>query len=394
VSLLVKLVLINTFVIGVGMLVVWLSIDILAADYATRLMHEFAILPAGIHWVFLSTVHRYLMWSALVALGLAALFSFLMTRQVLRPLRQMREVAATIAAGDCSRRVTVETHDEIAQLADDLNRMAESLQRIEQFRRNLVADVAHELRTPLTNMRGYLEGLIDGVVAPDAKTLAVLQEETLRLVALVEDLLRLSDADAGAQALQPREVDAAETVGASLRLIAPRIDEKALRVQNDLRPGTWRVRADPDKLVQIVHNIMDNAVRYTPHGGAVRIGGRRENADTARFTFTNDCDAPPAGDFALCFERFYRGEKSRSRDYGGAGIGLAIVKTLVEAHGGQVGGQVLGDRGVEVWFTLPVTKAENGKRKAESPPQHSKWAAPTTQNQPRITLMARMGKPT
>ena len=353
VSILVKVVLINVFVVGVGMLVVWLSIDILAADYAMRLMHEFGIVPAGLHWVFLSTVHRYVMWSALVAMGLATLFSFLMTRQVLRPLRQMRDVAAAIAAGDCSRRVRVRTHDEMGVLADDLNRMAESLERVEQFRRNLVADVAHELRTPLTNMRGYLEGMLDGVVPPDARNLAVLQDETLRLVALVEDLLRLSDADAGAQTLQPREIDAAEAVAASLRLIAPRVDEKTLRVGTSLVPGVFRVRADPDKLAQVIHNVMDNAVRYTPRGGTVRIDGRAEADGRVRLTFVNDCDAPPPGDFALYFERFYRGEKSRSRDLGGAGIGLAIVKTLVEAHGGQVGGRA--DEGrVEVWFTLPA----------------------------------------
>ena len=183
-----KLFSINLLVIGVTIAVIWLAIDYLAADYLSVLMKKYNVPHNMTHQMFLDAVHRYLVWASLVALAATMLFSFFLTRQVLRPLSQMTAITAQLAAGQYTERVQIATQDEVGQLGEAFNRMADSLERIEQLRRRLVSDVAHELRTPLTNVRGYLEALRDGVVEPSTETFEMLYEETLRLVKLVEAL--------------------------------------------------------------------------------------------------------------------------------------------------------------------------------------------------------------
>ena len=352
VSLGLKLMLTNLFVICFGMLVVWLAMDILTADFTTQLMSEFNVLPARMHWLFLSTVHRYLMWSALAAVGIAALFSFLMTRHVLRPLRDMRSVAERVAKGDYSCRTTSATRDEIGQLADDLNRMAESLQRIEALRKDMVTDVAHELRTPLTNMRGYIEGLVDGVVTADKENFELLQEECLRLAKLVDNLLQLAEVDAASLTFSPTMVDLLKMIEDTSHLVHSRLEAKHLSLDIRIEEAVHHIRADHDKLTQILINLIENAVCYASPEGSIVIAAKQESQGI-RITFTNDVDSDPDTDFTMVFERFYRGEKSRSRQYGGAGIGLSIVKELVNLHGGEVGASADTEH-VSVWFTLPA----------------------------------------
>jgi signal transduction histidine kinase len=348
--------LINIVVIGVVVFVAWFSIDILAADYVTTLMKEFNILPWETHRFFLVTLHQYLLRSSLIAVLLAGALSFLLIRRVLKPLSQMTDVTSKIASGDYSKRVSVTTRDEISQVAQALNRMADSLQQIEQLRKDMVANVAHELRTPLTNMRGYIEGLTDGVVPAAPENFELLQEETLRLVALVEDLLQLSKADAAMVTFQPAVVDLAELVDTSLDLFRSAINEKSLSIVKHIQKDATFVSADRDKLMQVIHNLVDNATRYTPQGGNIAITTYPRDG-AVRIEFANDCTDVSKEDMALIFERFYRGERSRSRKLGGSGIGLSIVRELVEMHGGEVGGDT--DSGqVRIWFDLPVRGGE------------------------------------
>jgi two-component system sensor histidine kinase BaeS len=194
-------------VIGVIILVIWLAIDQLAANYFMALMKKYEVSPTDIHQMFLTSIHYYLVWASLAALGLAFLLSFLLTRRVLRPLSQMSNITRDIAAGDFHARVDVVTQDEVGQLGLAFNRMADSLENIEQLRKNMVADVAHELRTPLTNLRGYLEALNDKVIEPSPQTLKMLQEENLRLVHLVESLQQLARADAARAYLKLEKLD-------------------------------------------------------------------------------------------------------------------------------------------------------------------------------------------
>ncbi len=350
-TLLWKLLGINALIIGFVIVLVWMAIDHLAAGYFMTLMEKYNISPTASHQMFLTSVHRYLTWASLGALVLAVAFSFFLMRRVLGPLRQMTRMTQRISSGDYSGQVPFTSRDEVGQLASAFNRMSESLRRIEELRKTMVIDVAHELRTPLTNIRGYLEALTDGVVPPNRETFALLQEEAMRLVHLVEDLLRLARADAAVGHLQPAEVSLEDIVLVELEAFRPHFEDKKIRIETDFTKEGLRVQADHEKLSQVVVNLLQNAWQYTPEEGTLRISTDWDGREV-KVIFANTGGELEAEDLPFIFERFYRGEKSRSREHGGAGIGLAIVKELVEAHKGHVGAEI--SRGeVRIWFSLP-----------------------------------------
>jgi signal transduction histidine kinase len=350
-----KLLGIHLLVIAFTMAVMWLVIDTLAAGYFVTLMEKYHISPEPAHAMFLNAVHRYLIWACLAALLLAVVLSFFLLRRVLAPLTRMTQITQEIAAGNFSVRVPAGRRDEIGRLARAFNRMAESLKEIESLRRSLMIDVAHELRTPLTNIRGYLEALNDGVLPPSKATFAMLQEETLRLVQLVEDVLRLARADAARQRLELKSVDLCRAVRRVVEALEHEWRRKKLRLDLQLPPEGVRVPADPDRIARVLRNLADNAARYTPPAGLVRIA-IQVDADAVRIDFVNSVDQLGPEDLPYIFERFYRGEKSRSRRHGGAGIGLAIVKQLVEAHGGEVGAALENGR-IRIHLSLPRPSA-------------------------------------
>ncbi|MCG6862292.1 MAG: HAMP domain-containing protein [Chromatiaceae bacterium] len=347
-----KLLGINIPVIAGVILVVWLAIDYLAAGYFTVLMNEYHISPDEANGIFLDAIHRYLLWASLCALGLAGALSFLLTRKVLRPLFQMMEVTGRLAAGDYGARVHVTSNDEIGQLGFAFNHMADSLRRIEQLRKTMVADAAHELRTPLTNIRGYLEALHDGVIPPSKATFSMLQLEILRLTKLSEDLLLLARADTAKRDIRRQSLSLRRLVEKVLDLNRPRFETKKLAIEVRISKDADRVVADRDKLLQVVTNLADNGWQYTPEGGHLVISTERTEAGI-RTTFANTGEAIAEEDIPFIFERFFRADKSRSREHGGAGIGLSIVKELVEAHGGQVGAASAAGEN-RIWFILPA----------------------------------------
>jgi signal transduction histidine kinase len=251
--------------------------------------------------------------------------------------------------------VPVTTQDEVGRLAAAFNRMAQSLQRIEQLRKTMIIDAAHELRTPLTNIQGYLEALVDGVVAPSKDTFDLLHEETLRLVHLVEDILRLAKADAARTDLHKAEINLSDLIVRVLQPFQHRFKNKEIRVETQFMDERRPLQADPEKLSQVITSLLENAWQYTPSGGSVRISTEVIPAKT-RVVFANTGGELAEEDLPFIFERFYRGEKSRSREHGGAGIGLAIVKELIEAHDGHVGAEISRSE-IRFWFTLPVQES-------------------------------------
>ncbi len=351
-TLLWKLLGINVLVIGSVIIIVWMAIDYLAAGYFMALMEKYNISPTSSQQMFVSAVHRYLIWASLAALLLAVVLSFLLTRKVLRPLRQMTTIAQKISTGDYSGRVPLVSGDEVGQLAASFNRMAESLHLVEGLRKTLMIDVAHELRTPLTNIRGYLEALIDGVAAPTRETFELLQEETMRLIHLLEDVLLLAKADAARTDLHKKEVSIRDLILQGLDIFRPQFESKTIRVETQLGKGADSVLADPDKITQVVTNLLQNACQYTPTGGSVRVYTEQALGEI-KVIFVNTGGELSQKDLPFIFERFYRGEKSRSRERGGAGIGLAIVKELIEAHDGRVGAEI-SDKEIRIWFSIPV----------------------------------------
>jgi signal transduction histidine kinase len=346
-----KLLAINLPVIGIVILVVWVAVDVLAADYFMELMKRYNIEPSDTHEMFVDSVHSYLIDASIVAAVLAALLSFLLTRTVLRPLSQMTDVTQRIASGDYSARVEVRSTDEVGRLGLAFNRMADSLEKVETLRRTMVVDLAHELRTPLTSLRGYLEAMDDGVVEPSTETLRILQDEIMRLVRLVENLNQLTKADAAKAYLQRQQVDLGVLIAQAIELDRFQFGSRGIDVETAMPNAPIEVNGDRDKLLQVLRNLTQNAWQYTPQGGRLRVDVEAE-ADQVTVSFTNRCHGIAEGDLPLIFERFYRVEKSRSRESGGAGIGLAIVKELVEAHGGTVGAALAGDD-IRFWFRLP-----------------------------------------
>lgn len=339
-------------VFAVFALLIWRAVDRLAADYLKALEVHFHVAPVDLHRQFLEAVHHDLLWGVLIALAVTLLFTYLLTSWVLRPLLQITAITKKVADGNYSERVKAISRYEGGQLADAFNHMADNLEKVERLRKNMVADISHELRTPLTNLRGYLEGLSDSVITPSPETFRMLEQEVLRLVSLVEDLQQLAKADAAEAFLDFQELSLHELLSQIMELYRPNFQDKEIDVQWRLEPDSDAVTADRDKLLQAIRNLADNAWKYTPRRGNVTISTQR-TANGIKTVFANSGTVIAAGDIPYLFERFFRGDRSRSRDAGGAGIGLAIVKEIIEAHGGTVGAES-DENGTRVWFSLPI----------------------------------------
>lgn len=298
---------------------------------------------------------------AVLAAGLLALASTaLLARRLLRPVEELTVIAREMGGGDLSRRAVVRSRDEIGELARTFNDMADGLQRIERLRRNTVDDVAHELRTPLTNIRGQLEALQDGLLPPDRAVIDSLHQETLLLQRIVDDLQELALAEAGQLRLEPQVLalrDEVERAAQPLFAVAaPAGPALSLAIAPDLT-----VRADPVRLGQILRNLLQNAVAHTPPGGTISVAAAAAGAGvdgggaagTVEVVVRDSGSGIPAADLPLIFERFYRGDRSRARATGGAGLGLAIARQLVQAHGGTIRAESRPGEGAAFHFTLP-----------------------------------------
>jgi signal transduction histidine kinase len=290
--------------------------------------------------------------AAIVVAGAASLaLAVVLARMLAHPLAEIGSAARRIAEGDYAARVPRTGPEELASLADSFNQMAESLADQERMRRDFIANAAHELRTPLTNLQGYLEALRDGVITADRATYESLHEEADRLVRLSRSLDALAEGDAATGPPAAREVDLGAAIRSAVELAGPAFERRAIAVELDL-PDRLPARASPDHLAQVLGNLVSNAARYTAEGGRVTIRAERRPSDVL-VSVSNTGDPIPADDLAHVFERFYRVEKSRDREHGGAGIGLAIVKQLVEASGGRVGAESR-DGSTRFWFSLPA----------------------------------------
>jgi len=256
--------------------------------------------------------------------------------------------------GDLTQRVEVRSHDEIGQLAQAFNAMADGLAQTEQLRRTMVADVAHELRTPLTNLRGYLETLRDGVAEPRRETIESLHEESVLLSHLVDDLQELSLSEAGGLTLRREPSDVGGLLRAAAAAVQSRALERGIQVELASLPELPLVDVDPQRVGQVLRNLLANALTYTAAGGRVRLTAAERNADLVNIEVSDTgCGIDPKH-LPNVFERFYRADPSRARATGGAGIGLALVKQLVTAHGGTVGVVSTPGQGSRFSFTVPT----------------------------------------
>ncbi|MBA2557702.1 MAG: HAMP domain-containing histidine kinase [Chloroflexi bacterium] len=296
------------------------------------------------------TVIGVLVAAVLVAAAASLILAVVLARWLARPLSEVGAAARRVAEGDYAARVPREGPEELANLADSFNQMAESLQEQERMRRDFIANAAHELRTPLTNLQGYLEALRDGVITADRATYESLWEEADRLVRLARSLDDLAEGDRIGRPARVVELDLAPVLASAVELARPALEARSIRLERSW-PERLPARADPDHVAQVLANLLQNAVRYSAAGSRVAITAD-PRPGSVLVTVANDGQPIPAGDLPHVFERFYRVDKSRDRDRGGAGIGLAIVKQLVEAAGGRVGAES-GPGGTRFWFSIP-----------------------------------------
>ena len=301
----------------------------------------------------LASTRRTLLLVSIAAGASAVLLVLGLSQRILAPVEALKNAAQRMAAGDLSQRVKVDSRDELGDLARAFNSMADGLARLEELRRNMVSDIAHELRTPLTNIRGYLEALQDGVIAPDERVLASLHEEALLLNRLVDDLQDLSLAEAGQMKLHREPISVAAVAEQAVEAIRPRAEEKGLSLEVDLPADLPSVEADALRVGQVLRNLLENALRHTFAGGQLRLAARRSGSEVeVRVEDTGSGIA--AEDLPYIFERFYRADKSRVRTTGGAGLGLAIARQLVLALGGRIWVESALGEGSTFFFTLPV----------------------------------------
>lgn len=302
---------------------------------------------------FMASVNEVMLVAVAAALGAAFLMSLLISQRVVEPVRQMRVASQRVARGDYRTRIQVLSRDELGDLAAAFNQMAAELEQTEQRRLDLIGNVAHELRTPLSGIQAMMEGLVDGVLPADPATYINIQGELARLQGLVQDLQELSRVEAGEIMLDRHPVQIGALVAAAAARLQPQFDDKVLRLVVEIEDGLPRVLADKNRIMQVLINLIGNALQYTPAGGSVRVTAAAEK-ERVVITVRDTGVGITAEHLPHLFERFYRVDKSRARP-GGSGIGLTIARHLVEAHGGTLWASSPGSgQGSTFAFALPV----------------------------------------
>jgi signal transduction histidine kinase len=288
------------------------------------------------------------------ALVTAATVSVVVATRILRPVHALADAATRVSSGDYDTRVAITGSDELAVLAHAFNDMAGSLASAEQRRRRLLSDVAHELRTPLATIDAYLEGLADGIVAPEAETWNILRHESARLRRLSEDIARVSRAEERQLDFHLERARPQELIEAAAGAAAPGYAAKGVELRVVPNGDAPDVTVDHDRIAEVLANLLENALRHTPAGDSVTLAATRDG-DSTLLTVTDTGDGLDPDQLEQIFERFYRTDSARSRDRGGSGIGLTISRALVEAHGGNLWAESDGPgRGSRLICRLPA----------------------------------------
>ena len=296
-----------------------------------------------------------LFFAGVAALLVAMLLALIVSRTLTRPLTQLAEAAGDVASGHYSRRVGIRGTDEIGVLGRSFDRMAEAVERARQVERDFLTNVSHELKTPLTSLIGFSQALVDGSLQTEDERLraaTVVHEEAERVLRMSQELLDLARAEAGSISIHITAVDLAAQLEQELEIIKPRSTARSLEFDVDITPGLPPVAADPERLHQVLDNLLDNSVKYAPKGARVGVSARQAG-DAVEIGVSN-----PVGDHRpdpdRMFERFYRADPSRSAAAGGVGLGLAISKQFIEAMNGRMWAVVGSDGHLSVFVRLPL----------------------------------------
>ncbi|MGH2806492.1 MAG: sensor histidine kinase [Actinomycetota bacterium] len=293
--------------------------------------------------------------AALLALGAIQFLA----RGMTSPLREMAAAASAMAKGDYSRRITATARDEVGRLAVAFNQMSSELAEVDRMRRDLVANVSHELRPPISALQAVLENLVDGVEEPDPETLETMLRQVERLGRLVSQLLDLSRLESGTVPLQTKVFAVRDLLAEAVReaeFQSQQAAAKRLDVTISVEPERLSIEADPERLHQVIANLLDNAVRHSPDSGRVLVAAAERDGKVL-IEVVDEGPGIPAGEAGRVFQRFYRSDHSRSSFEGGTGLGLSIARWIVELHGGQIHAEAAEPRGCRMVVTLPKAAA-------------------------------------
>lgn len=287
---------------------------------------------------YLSDLITSFLWASLFMLLVSGGLALIMARRVSAPLSQISKAAGQFGRGDFSARITVESgsNDEIAQLAQNFNTMAANLEAIDRSRQSFMGNIAHELRTPMTSIKGFIDGMLDGVIPPELypKYLGLVSDEVARLTRLIQSMLDITKLEAGEYKVNARSYDIWETIGAVLMNSEQRLVEGRIGI-GGYDPQRVLVYADSDLIYQVVYNIVDNAIKFTPEGGRIDLSVAAVK-DRVYVHIRNTGEGVPAEQLPYLFERFYKGDKSRGIHAKGAGLGMHISKVLIGVSGGSI----------------------------------------------------------
>lgn len=364
-SIKLSLLFVGIALISIGILAVWVNqaVSVNFASYCMRSGQDCACATPGTAMqstmgdaerIFMEDSQRSLMIAAFVSVLVALGLGFLVGSLITRPMQQLAFYAHKIAGGDLSQRVNNSGDDEIGEVAVAFNSMAEQLEKKEKSRKQLLADVAHELRNPLSIVQGNLEAWLDGVIAPTPTQIASVYDETVLLGRLITDLKELSLAEAGQLKLHPEPTDLNELIDAEVTAFQARSQEKGVSLGLDIAGKLPELNIDRDRIKQVLHNLLENALRFTTSDGSISVKAEKRGEGIVRVSVSDTGSGIDAADLPYVFDHFYKADKSRQRSYGNTGIGLALVKNYVELHGGKVWVESEAGKGSTLYFTLPV----------------------------------------
>ena len=308
---------------------------------------------------YLNSISKSLWTAGIIAVVLAVLTAIYFSRRITSPLRRLSAAAGKVAQGDLSCRVQSGSSDEVGVLSNTFNCMVDSLNENQTARRKLMGDLAHEMSTPLSVIQSNLEGMLDGVVDASPETISSLHHESLVLSRLVKDLRTLSQVEAGRLNLLPAPANLGELASSIVTASEPEAKRKRISLSLEIQPNLPEVLMDPDRISQVITNLLSNSLQYSSEGDAIRISvtenkaGNPENRSLL-VTVGDSGQGIAEEDLPHIFDRYYRGVQSKEKRAGGSGIGLTVVKELVEAHRGKVWVESVQGKGSKFFFTLPL----------------------------------------
>jgi len=306
--------------------------------------------------IFLARINRLLYSISAAAIILAIILGSILAPRMTRPIRELTAATKAAAAGDLSHKVKVRSDDELGELAESFNTMNSELDRLITARKQMTADIAHELRTPISIILGNTDGIRDGVIPMSRETFDIIAEETERLNSLVEDLHTLSRAEAGELPMNFISISVQELIDALHLPQFQATQSKTLEIIPNIESDLPLIKADPDRMIQVLRNLLNNAYHYTPENGWITLTARQKDADTVRLSINDTGPGVAEEELERIFNRFYRTDTSRQRDGEGSGLGLAIARSIVDRHGGKIWAENRPEGGLSVIIDLPVDR--------------------------------------